>query len=78
MSIQLEKSSSFYSATTTTTPSGISMKTPFGIEDILYINSNNNNLQSLNKNHHQQFEKYLVKSKSGESDDSKKMQGVER
>lgn len=48
MSVQYsDKSANNYSSTTTT---NASMKTPFGIEDILLINNNNNCVQSANKN----------------------------
>lgn len=44
MSVQYSEKSTNYSPTTATSPS---IKTPFGIEDILYIN---NNHQNANKN----------------------------
>lgn len=46
MSIHYSEKSANYSTTTTTNSS---VKTPFGIEDILFIN-NNNNSQNVNKN----------------------------
>lgn len=63
MSVQLaEKSANFHSQTTTTSTIN---KTPFGIEDILYIN-NNNNQQSVNKN------QMLVKKGNVESEEFKR------
>lgn len=49
MSIQYSEKSTNYSPTTTTTTNS-SIKTPFGIEDILFINGHNNNNQNGNKN----------------------------
>lgn len=46
MSVQFSEKSANYSNTTTNTNPNI--KTPFGIEDILFIN--NNNSQNVNKN----------------------------
>jgi hypothetical protein len=46
MSVQYKEKPTNYSPTTT---SNSSVKTPFGIEDILFIN-NNNNCQNVNKN----------------------------
>lgn len=66
MSVQIvEKSANFHSPTTTSSVN----KTPFGIEDILYINNNNNNQPSFNKNHQM---------KKGESEEFKKLTGNER
>ncbi|XP_070505531.1 brain-specific homeobox protein [Chironomus tepperi] len=78
MSVQLiEKSSSYNNVASATTIA----KTPFGIEDILYI-SNNNNPQSINKNH--QFDNKNIASvakngmKIGDSEELKKITGSER
>jgi len=81
MSVQLVEKTSTYSnvASATTTIA----KTPFGIEDILYIsnNNNNNNPQSINKNH--QFDKNIPSAakngiKIGESEEIKKISASER
>ena len=81
MSVQLvEKSSSYSNVASATTIA----KTPFGIEDILYLsnNNNNNNPQSINKNH--QFDNKNNSSvakngmKIGESEEFKKIAGSER
>lgn len=77
MSVQLvEKSSSFSPvamAGTTTCA-----KTPFGIEDILYISNNNNNSQSVNKNTN--FDKNMKNGMKfgGEMEENKKNSGSER
>ena len=71
-----EKSSVYSSATTTTTNSN--NKTPFGIEDILFIN--NNNGQSLNKNAIVSDNKTGFKSamKNNEAEEFKKILSSER
>lgn len=80
MSIQyLEKSTNFSSTTTTNS----NVKTPFGIEDILFISNNNNNnnniAQNVNKNSFAN-EKNCAKSaiKNNEAEEFKKILSSER
>lgn len=74
MSVQYSEKQTNYSSTTNS-----SVKTPFGIEDILFINNNNNNNQNVNKNNFNS-EKNSVKSsmKSSETEEFKKMLSSER
>lgn len=75
MSTISEKSTHFSPTTTNS-----SIKTPFGIEDILYINNNNNNnLPSANKNG-LTSEKNNIKSsqKTIETEEFKKILSSER
>lgn len=75
MSIQYSEKSTNYSPTTT---SNANVKTPFGIEDILYINNNNNN-QNVNKNN-LMSEKNCAKvsAKNNEAEEFKKILSSER
>lgn len=79
MSIQYSDKSTNFSSTTTN-PSNV--KTPFGIEDILFINNNNNNnnvIQNVNKNSFtnvKDCEKNAVK--NNEAEEFKKILSSER
>lgn len=79
MSIQYSDKSTNYSSTTTTNSN---VKTPFGIEDILFINNNNNNnviTQNVNKSSFTN-DKNCVKSavKNNEAEEFKKILSSER
>lgn len=76
MSTQYSEKSTSFSPTTTTSSN---IKTPFGIEDILFINNNNNNLSSANKNGLMN-EKSCSKTsmKSSETEEFKKILSSER
>lgn len=77
MSTQYSEKSTNFSPTTTTSSS---VKTPFGIEDILFINNNNNSL-SVNKNGNGlASDKSCVKNsvKSTETEEFKKILSSER
>lgn len=76
MSIHYSEKSTNYSSTTTTNSS---IKTPFGIEDILFINNNNNNSNS-SQNKNTFSDKNCAKSsvKNNEADEFKKILSIER
>lgn len=75
MSVQYLDKLANYSSTTTASSS---MKTPFGIEDILFINNNNSD-QSANKNCFS-IEKNCgkISSKNNEAEEFKKILSSER
>lgn len=76
MSIQYTEKSANYSPTTT---ANSIVKTPFGIEDILFINNNNSSHQNANKNT-LMSDKSCAKSsvKNSETEEFKKILSSER
>ena len=75
MSIQYSEKSANYSSTAINS----SIKTPFGIEDILFINNNNNNVNNQNKNSFISDKNCATSSvKSNEAEEFRKILSSER
>jgi len=75
-----DKSATINLPSTTTTTTTSPCKTRFGIEDILYINNNNNNNNhvNINKNAVASDKKSNSSIKANETEEFKKILGVER